>query len=91
MLIDSCCYGLFNCVNTAENVSRFDYVEKIVELFNLDCTVEKADKGMFKRVAPVSKNESAINYKLNLMNLNVMRNWDLALNEFVQILKKDIL
>jgi len=80
-------YGIFNVVNSAIKVSRFDYVSKIIELFDIDCRVEVAPKGMFSRVAPVSFNESAINYKLELLELNYMRDWEEALNSYIEVLK----
>ena len=84
ILIDSNQYGVFNCINSAVNISRFDYVKKIIELSKVDSVVEIASKGMFKRIAPVSNNESAINYKLNLLNLNVMRDWEEALSDYLK-------
>lgn len=90
ILIDNRQYGIFNCVNEANNISRYDYVKKIVELFNRDCKVKIAPHNMFKRVAPVSKNESAINYKLNLLHLNSMKKWDKSLAEYILILKDEI-
>ena len=87
VLIEARAYGIFNCVNSAVNISRFDYVKKIIELFDVNCSVEVAPKGMFSRVAPVSSNESAINYKLNLLGLNVMKDWDESLSIYIQELK----
>ena len=87
VLIEAKAYGIFNCVNSAINISRFDYVKKIIELFDVNCSVEVAPKGMFSRVAPVSSNESAINYKLNLLGLNVMKDWDESLSIYIQELK----
>jgi len=87
VLIEARVYGIFNCVNSAVNISRFDYVKKIIELFDVNCSVEVAPKGMFSRVAPVSSNESAINYKLNLLGLNVMKDWDESLSIYIQELK----
>jgi len=84
ILIDSNQYGVFNAINSAVNISRFDYVKKIIELSKVDSVVEVAPKGMFKRIAPVSNNESAINYKLNLVNLNVMRDWEEALSDYIK-------
>lgn len=89
LLIDKKQFGIFNCVSEAENISRFDYVKKIVELFDIDCKVEKASSGMFKRVAKVSNNESAINYKLNLLNLNIMDNWENSLSAYIKDMKKE--
>ncbi len=83
-------YGLYNCVDTAENISRYDYVKKIIELFGLPCKVKSAPVGMFSRVAPVSHNESAINKKLNLLDINVMQKWENSLQTYISNLKKDI-
>lgn len=90
LLISSKQYGLYNCVDHAENISRYDYVKKIIELFELTCKVEVAPAGMFKRIAPVSQNESALNYKLNLQKLNVMKNWDDSLREYVELLREEL-
>jgi dTDP-4-dehydrorhamnose reductase len=89
-LIENNQYGIFNCVNKAKNISRYDYVKKIVELFELDCRVIIGTKDMFKRIAEVSKNESAENYKLELIELNVMNEWDQALREYIIELKVSI-
>ena len=88
ILIKTKQYGIFNCVNEAENVSRYNYVNEIVKKFKLDCTVSIAPVGMFNRKAPVSTNESAINYKLNLLNINTMRTWDMALSACIENVKK---
>ncbi len=88
VMISSSQYGIYNCVDRAENVSRYDYVKKIGELFELKCEVKKAPEGMYKRVAPVPFNESAINYKLDLLGLNIMSNWEESLSEYINILKK---
>lgn len=90
LLIDKEQYGIFNCVSEAKKISRFDYVKKIIELFNADCKVKEASPEMFKRVAKVSNNESAINYKLDLLNLNIMNNWENSLSKYVEDLKKEI-
>jgi dTDP-4-dehydrorhamnose reductase len=87
ILINNNQFGTYNCVNYAENISRYDYVKKIIDLFALDCKVEVASKGIFKRVAPVSHNESASNFKLDLLNLNCMGSWDDALSRYVEFLK----
>jgi len=89
VLIKNQQYGIFNCVNSANNISRFDYVKKIVEFFSLDCQVKVAPSTMFTRVAPVSFNESAINYKLNLLQLNIMGNWEKSLKIYINELKND--
>ena len=90
ILINADQFGTYNCVNHADHVSRYDYVKKIVELFGLDCRVEIALEGAFKRRAPVSNNESALNFKLELLDLNCMGDWDDALRRYIYTLKKGI-
>ena len=87
VLIEKKQYGIFNCVNEAKSISRYDYVKKIVELFSLNCSVNIAPEDSFKRVAPVSNNESAMNYKLDLLDLNVMGDWKKSLNNYITELK----
>ncbi|BDY04070.1 NAD(P)-dependent oxidoreductase [Ferrimonas sp. YFM] len=90
VLIEENQYGLFNCVNKAEGVSRFHYVSKIIDSFKLTCDVKRASSKDFKRVAKVSKNESAQNYKLELLKLNVMSDWDNSLEKYIAALEKKI-
>ena len=87
VLIESKQFGIFNCVNEAIEISRYDYIKKIVELFSVDCSVNIASKSMFKRVAPVSMNESAQNYKLGLLNMNIMPVWDKSLEDYINSIK----
>lgn len=90
LLIEHQQYGIFNCVNSANNISRYDYVKKIVELFDVKCDVKIAPTEMYTRAAPVSKNESAINYKLGLLSLNIMGNWEESLQAYINELKKEL-
>jgi len=79
-------FGIFNCVDTGE-ATRYEYVKKIIELFGLDCKVKKGSKEMFNRIAPVSFNESAINYKLDLMGINFMKPWEESLGKYIEQIK----
>jgi dTDP-4-dehydrorhamnose reductase len=90
ILIDSSQYGIFNCVNKAINISRYIYVKRIIELFELNCNVSIAPNGMFERIAPVSHNESAENKKLNLLSLNTMGDWENSLSKYIQLLRSEI-
>jgi len=90
LLLKKKVYGVYNCVNRANGVTRLEYVSKIVELFGLDCRVAEAPDGMFERVAPVSKNESARNCKLDLTGLNIMGDWEPALERYIERLRKEI-
>lgn len=90
LLLDTGRLGIYNCVDHAENVTRFDYVQEIVALFGSDCRVEVAPEGLFKRVAPVSANESARNYKLELEGLDRMSSWKTSLKAYVEKLKEEL-
>jgi len=84
--------GIFNCVDKAENVSRYDYVKEIARLFGLDSKVnfEKVSSSFFKRKAPVSHNEKALSMKLDLFGINVMEDWQESLKLYTEQLKKEI-
>ncbi len=78
--------GLFNLVNEGE-ASRFDYVKTILENFALDVEVIPAMSADFKRVAPVSDNESAINFKLSMAGYEAMPNWRESLFGYISSVK----
>lgn len=80
-------YGVYNCVNKATQVSRYDYVKKIIQFFDEKAEVKIAPNAMYKRVAKVSKNESAVNYKLDLLGINVMGDWEKSLEKYINLLK----
>lgn len=75
--------GLFNCVNNGSNISRFDYVKKIVELTTFK-PVKKAPLNYHKRYSPIPNNEMAFNERLDNLSLNKMREWDKALTEYIK-------
>jgi len=73
--------GTFNCVNSGI-ATRFTYVKKIIELAKLDVDVLPSDKP-FKRIAKVSNNESAMNFKLNQLDIPAMPNWEDSLASYI--------
>jgi dTDP-4-dehydrorhamnose reductase len=82
VLIQKRLFGTFNMVDSGENISRFDYVKEIVKLSKLQTAVIPTSQ--FKRVAPVSSNESAENFKLEAMRLSVMENWKISLKRYIE-------
>jgi len=78
--------GLFNCVNNGSNISRFDYVKKIVELTTLK-PVKEAPLNYHRRYSPIPNNEMAFNERLDNLGLNKMREWDKALIEYINKIK----
>jgi dTDP-4-dehydrorhamnose reductase len=74
--------GTYNCV-AGGRASRFEYVAEIVAAANLECPVVRSAEP-FRRRAPVSANESAINWRLGLLGLDKMPSWREALRSYVQ-------
>jgi dTDP-4-dehydrorhamnose reductase len=72
--------GTFNITDHG-SASRFEYISEITKLFGLKTEVVPTNN--FKRIAPVSHNESAINYKLQLLGLDVMEDWRFSLKRYI--------
>ncbi|MDC0589900.1 sugar nucleotide-binding protein [Porticoccaceae bacterium] len=81
--------GVFNCVNEG-NASRYEYVEAIFTLANLDVRLVAGDRTEFKRVASVARNEMARNDRLNQVGLNRMPNWRKSLGNYLELNKGNI-
>lgn len=80
--------GIFNCVNT-EPTSRYSYVKEIIETAKIDVEVEPSDIA-FPRLAKVSENESAENFKLSRIGFKEMRTWKESLNEYIDCVSDEI-
>ncbi len=74
--------GTVNCVSQGE-ATRFDYVAEIVAASGLPCRVEPAERP-FERLAKVSMNETALNWRLGLLGLDRMPHWREALGGYVR-------
>jgi len=85
LLVDEDVVGTFNCVARGA-VTRLEYVAEIVRAFGLPTLVAPAEQP-FPRRAPVSANESARNYYLGLMELDVMPEFSESLRAYVEELK----
>ncbi|WP_353191458.1 sugar nucleotide-binding protein [Pandoraea pnomenusa] len=81
-LIDLKARGVFNVVNEG-NASRFEYVREILTLTGIDTEVRPVAAGNFRRVAPVSDNEMAINWRATELGLAPMRSWQDALTDYL--------
>jgi len=80
-------WGLYNMV--CEGVtSRLDVAEELVKVLGLENSVRitAVDSDYWKRTyfAPRPPSERLINRKLNLRNLNAMRDWRICLREYIQ-------
>ena len=67
-------------------VTRHEYVREILRLAGSPCRVQVAPPGYFKRVAPVSPNESAVNHRLASLGIETMENWRDSLARYLRSL-----
>jgi len=74
--------GVFNAVNGG-SASRFEYVREIVAQAGLRVEVRPVAAGDFKRIAPVSDNETAVNWRADSLGLPPMRPWHDALADYL--------
>ncbi|MEO1659098.1 MAG: SDR family oxidoreductase [Pseudomonadota bacterium] len=74
--------GVFNCVNEGV-ASRFDYVSAIMKASDIDVPIVPKGASAFSRIAPVSNNEAATNTKMGMLGMAPMRDWRVALNDYV--------
>jgi dTDP-4-dehydrorhamnose reductase len=79
-------YGLFNMVCEGET-GRFEVAQELVSFLGLEDTVKvnAVSSDFFSKdyFAPRPPSERLVNYKLNLRGLNQMRDWRVALREYV--------
>lgn len=82
LLIQKDYKGVFNCVGEGRT-NRFGYVSAIVKYAGIDKKITPVDGSHFNRKAKVSFNESAKNFKLDSLGVNLMRPWEVALREYI--------
>ena len=81
--------GVINAVDTGLNVTRYDYVKKIVTKISPDIRVMPADASHFPRSASVSFNEGADNSLLRSLLGETVRHWEHNLDEYLnEVFKK---
>ena len=82
-LIETGYYGLYHCTNKGY-CSRFDVAKKIVEILGrTDVTVEPVNSAHFPLPAARARSEMSRNYKLELIGMDIARNWEDALTEYI--------
>ncbi|WP_087691067.1 sugar nucleotide-binding protein [Pandoraea sp. PE-S2R-1] len=74
--------GVFNVVNEG-NASRFEYVREILSLAGVAVEVRPVAAGQFNRIAPVSDNEMAVNWRADELGLPPLRAWQTALADYL--------
>ena len=77
-------FGVYNMVCQG-NASRYDVALKIKEYLDLDIKIIKVTSDFFKKeyFAPRPFSEKLINFNLNKLNKNYMRDWEICLKEYL--------
>ena len=79
-------WGLYNLVCRG-NTSRLDVAKKIINFLNIEDEIKLnvVNSDFFKKqyFAPRPESEILINRKLELRSLDIMRNWDVCLREYI--------
>jgi dTDP-4-dehydrorhamnose reductase len=89
-LIQEDSVGLYHSSNTGQT-TWFDFARKIVERLNLNVKVLPIKTGEFPALANRPRFSVLDNYLLKLENMNVMRSWEEAFNDFVNKYKDELL
>lgn len=80
--------GIFNCVNEGR-ASRFDYVAEIVRLAGIPIEVVPSAAVSLNRIAKVSNNESAVNWRMSQLDFKSMPYWQDSLARYITGLSFD--
>jgi dTDP-4-dehydrorhamnose reductase len=84
-LIETGFYGLYHCTNKGFG-SRYNVAKKIIEILGRsDITVEPVSSAYFPLPAARARSEMSRNYKLDLLGMNPVRNWEKALEEYIEL------
>ncbi|QJD97568.1 NAD(P)-dependent oxidoreductase [Mucilaginibacter robiniae] len=87
LLIENEYWGLYNMVCNGET-SRLEVAQELVKILGMENEVafHEVPSGYFEDTyfAPRPPSERLINKKLQLRNMNIMREWKIALREYVQ-------
>ena len=94
LLIEKEYWGLYNLVCNGET-SRREVAEELVRILDLenDVTFHEVSSSYFKDTyfAPRPPSERLVNKKLELRGINIMRNWKVALQEYIDLYYADYL
>ena len=86
VLIEKNIYGLFNLVSKG-NATRYEVAQEMLNILKLNHKIRlnSVNSSFFEKTyfAKRPKSEILINKKLNLLNLNVMRDWKICLREYI--------
>jgi dTDP-4-dehydrorhamnose reductase len=85
LLIEDGVSGLFNMVCEGQT-SRYEIATELIKILGIDIKIIPVDSSYFKEYfAPRPACERLINKNLNSLGLNIMRDWQVALREYIEI------
>ena len=88
LILESKLWGLYNLVCEG-NTSRVNVAKEMLKFLNLDkeINIEEVNSDYFKSTyfAPRPNSEQLINRKLKILNMDIMRNWKISLQEYLNI------
>ena len=94
LLIEKEFWGLYNMVCEGET-SRLEVAKELLSILNLDNEIQinEVSSDYFKKeyFAERPPSERLLNRKLNIRGLNIMRDWKIALREYLNIYYNDYL
>lgn len=94
VLIEKEFWGLYNMVCAGET-SRFEVAEEILKILSLENKIKLTPvrSDYFKKIyfADRPASERLVNYKLSLRGLNLMKDWRIALQEYISQYYQDYL
>jgi len=86
-LIETGLYGVYHMVNTNGYVSRYELAHTILEFAGINgCRITPVSSAQFPLPAPRPRMEAACNFHLELMGLDLMRDWQSALRSYLESL-----
>lgn len=81
-LIENECSGLYHITNSG-TATRYDYVKKIIEAFNLNIKINPVTSEFYTRKAPVPASEMLENGHLKVLGFGMLPNWENAIEKYV--------
>jgi len=77
-------FGVYHAVNTGETCSRYEFAQKILEYAQVtSCRLLPVSSAEFPLPAPRPRMEAGRNLHAELLGLELMRPWPLALREYI--------
>ncbi|WP_374361060.1 NAD(P)-dependent oxidoreductase [Pseudoduganella danionis] len=75
--------GVYNCVNSG-TATRYEYVQAVLQLAGIALPLQPGQAAGFQRIAQVSPNEMADNWKMRMQGWPEMPHWRASLERYLQ-------